>query len=136
MNTRRLTISAFADTTIDLTQTGSVNLWKYDLSSAQADGVWDSSYVSTGVRDQSGVEAGNAGQHRQTGGFSGANQMDESFSPKGGVFKIHRGEPEPGVTRRFQKLRRGRLDERAEKRLFCLEQRCEGNHKPVPPDKR
>ena len=52
-----LTISAFADTTIDLTQTGSVNLWKYDLSSAQADGVWDSSYVSTGVRDQSGVEA-------------------------------------------------------------------------------
>ena len=52
-----LTIPAFADTTIDLTQTGSVNLWKYDLSSAQADGVWDSSYVSTGVRDQSGVEA-------------------------------------------------------------------------------
>ena len=52
-----LTLPAFADTTIDLTQTGSVNLWKYDLSSAQADGVWDSSYVSTGVRDQSGVEA-------------------------------------------------------------------------------
>lgn len=52
-----LTIPAFADSTIDLTQTGSVNLWKYDLSSAQADGVWDSSYVSTGVRDQSGVEA-------------------------------------------------------------------------------
>ncbi len=52
-----LTLPAFADSTIDLTQTGSVNLWKYDLSSAQADGVWDSSYVSTGVRDQSGVEA-------------------------------------------------------------------------------
>ena len=52
-----LTVTAFADTTIDLTRTGSVNLWKYDLSSAQADGVWDSSYVSTGVRDQSGVEA-------------------------------------------------------------------------------
>ena len=52
-----LTIPAFADSTIDLTQTGSVNLWKYDLTSAQADGVWDSSYVSTGVRDQSGVEA-------------------------------------------------------------------------------
>ena len=51
------TLPAFADSTIDLTQTGSVNLWKYDLSSAQADGVWDSSYVSTGVRDQSGVEA-------------------------------------------------------------------------------
>ena len=52
-----LTIPAFADSTIDLTQTGSVNLWKYDLTSAQADGVWDGSYVSTGVRDQSGVEA-------------------------------------------------------------------------------
>ena len=52
-----LTITAFADSTIDLTRTGSIELWKYDLSSAQADGVWDSSYVSTGVRDQSGVEA-------------------------------------------------------------------------------
>ena len=52
-----LTIPAFADSTIDLTQTGSVNLWKYDLTSAQADGIWDSSYVSTGVRDQNGVEA-------------------------------------------------------------------------------
>ena len=52
-----LTVPAFADSTIDLTQSGSVNLWKYDLTSAQADGVWDSSYISTGVRDQSGVEA-------------------------------------------------------------------------------
>ena len=52
-----LALPAFADSTIDLTQTGSVNLWKYDLTSAQADGIWDSSYVSTGVRDQSGVEA-------------------------------------------------------------------------------
>ena len=38
-----LTLPVFADSTIDLTQTGSVNLWKYDLTSAQADGVWDSS---------------------------------------------------------------------------------------------
>ena len=55
-----LTIPAFADVSdaaIDPTRTGSVNLWKYDLSSAQADGIWDSSYVSTGVRDQNGVEA-------------------------------------------------------------------------------
>ena len=52
-----LTIPAFAGATIDTTQTGSVELWKYDLSSAQADGVWDNSYVSTGVRDQNGVEA-------------------------------------------------------------------------------
>ena len=52
-----LTITAFADSTIDLTRTGSVNLWKYDLTSAQEDGVWDASYVSTGVRDENGVEA-------------------------------------------------------------------------------
>ena len=52
-----LTVTAFADSTIDLTRTGSVELWKYDLTSAQADGVWDSSYVSTGVRDENGVEA-------------------------------------------------------------------------------
>jgi fimbrial isopeptide formation D2 family protein/LPXTG-motif cell wall-anchored protein len=43
--------------TIDLTKTGSVNLYKYDLTGAEKDGVWDSSYVSTGVRDESGVEA-------------------------------------------------------------------------------
>lgn len=52
-----LTIPAFADTTIDTTRTGSVELWKYDLTSARKDGVWDGSYVSTGVRDQDGVEA-------------------------------------------------------------------------------
>lgn len=55
-----ISVTAFADTgntTIDLTRTGSVNLWKYDLSSAEMDGVWDSSYVSTGVRDENGVEA-------------------------------------------------------------------------------
>ena len=55
-----ISVTAFADTgntTIDLTRTGSVNLWKYDLSSAEMDGVWDSSYVSTGVRDENGVGA-------------------------------------------------------------------------------
>ena len=56
-----ISIPAFADTpdgsTIDLSRTGSINLWKYDLSSAEMDGVWDSSYVSTGVRDENGVEA-------------------------------------------------------------------------------
>ena len=43
--------------TIDFTKTGSVNLYKYDLTGAEKDGVWDSSYVSTGVRDEAGVEA-------------------------------------------------------------------------------
>ena len=55
------TLTAFAETAdpawIDATRTGSISLYKYDLSSAEKDGVWDSSYVSTGVRDESGVEA-------------------------------------------------------------------------------
>lgn len=42
---------------IDASRTGSIELFKYDLSSAEKDGVWDSSYVSTGVKDASGVEA-------------------------------------------------------------------------------
>ena len=34
---------------------GSLTLYKYDLTNAEKDGVWDSSYVSTGVYDQTGV---------------------------------------------------------------------------------
>ena len=55
------TIPAFAapvdEATIDTIKTGSVDLWKYDLTNAEKDGVWDSSYVSTGVRDTNGVES-------------------------------------------------------------------------------
>lgn len=43
--------------TIDYTRTGSVDIYKYDLTSAEKDGVWNSSYVSTGVRDEAGVES-------------------------------------------------------------------------------
>ena len=54
-------LTAFAatadDATIDDTQTGSISIYKYDITNAEKDGVWDSSYVSTGVRDASGVEA-------------------------------------------------------------------------------
>ena len=53
-------ITAFAapvdEATIDTSRTGSIDLWKYDLTNAEKDGVWDSSYVSTGVRDVNGVE--------------------------------------------------------------------------------
>ena len=56
-----LSVSAFAapvdEATIDTSRTGSINLWKYDLTNAEKDGVWDSSYVSTGVRDVNGVES-------------------------------------------------------------------------------
>ena len=43
------------DATIDESKTGSLTIYKYDLTNAEKDGVWDSSYVSTGAFDQSGV---------------------------------------------------------------------------------
>ena len=53
------TVSAFALTvnvsTINTDRTGSFDIYKYDITNAEKDGVWDSSYVSTGVRDP-GVE--------------------------------------------------------------------------------
>ncbi len=41
------------DATIDMDAKGSVTIYKYNLTDAEKDGVWDSSYVSTGVYDQS-----------------------------------------------------------------------------------
>ena len=53
------TVSAFAMmlnvSTINTDWTGSFDIYKYDITNAEKDGVWDSSYVSTGVRDP-GVE--------------------------------------------------------------------------------
>lgn len=43
------------DATIDESRKGSLTIYKYDLTNAEKDGVWDSSYVSTGVFDQAGV---------------------------------------------------------------------------------
>ncbi len=43
------------DATIDTARKGSLTIYKYDVTNAEKDGVWDSSYVSTGVFDQSGV---------------------------------------------------------------------------------
>ena len=40
---------------IDEARKGSFTIYKYDLTNAEKDGVWDSSYVSTGVMDQAGV---------------------------------------------------------------------------------
>lgn len=51
--------SAYADnvanSTIDSSLKGSMTIYKYDLTNAEKDGVWDSSYVSTGIYDQDGV---------------------------------------------------------------------------------
>ncbi len=41
------------DNLIDEDRVGSLTLFKYDLTNSEKDGVWDSSYVSTGVYDQS-----------------------------------------------------------------------------------
>lgn len=41
--------------TIDESKTSSLTIYKYDLTNAEKDGVWDSSYVSTGVYDEAGV---------------------------------------------------------------------------------
>lgn len=44
-----------ADATIDTSRKGSITIFKYDLTNAEKDGIWDSSYVSTGVYDENGV---------------------------------------------------------------------------------
>ena len=41
-----------AEATIDQSRKGSLTLYKYDLTNAEKDKVWDSSYVSTGVYDE------------------------------------------------------------------------------------
>ena len=43
------------DAVIDADRLCSIDLYKYDLTAAEADGVWDNSYVSTGTYDKPGV---------------------------------------------------------------------------------
>lgn len=54
-----LSITAFADdATIDYTKTGTLNIYKYDLTRAAEDGAWTSgSFVASGEFDQSVIEA-------------------------------------------------------------------------------
>lgn len=40
------------DAAIDYSETGSINIYKYDMTSAIEDGVYDSSFVSTGLPDE------------------------------------------------------------------------------------
>jgi len=44
------------DATIDTTAKGSLTIYKYNLTGAEKDGVWDSSYVSTGIADQTVID--------------------------------------------------------------------------------
>lgn len=53
LNLGSVTLAApVAEATIDTSRTGSLDIYKYDFTGAAKDGVWDNSYVSTGVYDQ------------------------------------------------------------------------------------
>lgn len=45
-------LAAETTSVIDTALKGSIDIYKYDMTNAEKDGVWDSSYVSTGVYDQ------------------------------------------------------------------------------------
>ena len=49
--------ASVGEATIDSNQKGSLTIYKTDLTNAEKDGIWDSSYVSTGVYDQNVYDA-------------------------------------------------------------------------------
>ncbi|MFR8203378.1 MAG: SpaH/EbpB family LPXTG-anchored major pilin [Oscillospiraceae bacterium] len=52
-----LITTAFAEPTIDPSKKASLNIYKYDITTASAEGVWDAeSYVSTGLHDDAVVD--------------------------------------------------------------------------------
>lgn len=69
-----------ADATIDMSKKGSIELYKYDLTNAEKDGVWDSTYVSTGVKDQAGVNdvLGGATRHGDNDSVTDHQNGDKS----------------------------------------------------------
>ena len=58
------------EATIDYNKTGSLDIYKYDFTNAGADGVWDGSYISTGVKDADGVENILGVNHSGTYGYA------------------------------------------------------------------
>lgn len=69
-----------ADATIDISRTGSLDIYKYDFTNAAKDGVWDSSYVSTGVYDQAVNDAlGNAVRAGDTDNSSNLGNGEQSY---------------------------------------------------------
>ena len=78
-----------ANATIDPNAKGSLTLFKYDLTNAEKDGVWDSSYVSTGVYDESvhktlgeAVRAGDTDKESDLGN----DQVSYGYAVKGVEF--------------------------------------------------
>ena len=52
-----LVTTAFAEPTIDTSKKASLSIYKYDITKASADGVWDAeSYVSTGLHDDAVID--------------------------------------------------------------------------------
>ena len=75
------------DATIDTSRTGSITIYKYDVTNSEKDGVWDSSYVSTGVYDQNVVDTlgGNrAGDNDNTSDL-GNGEKSYGYAIKGGA---------------------------------------------------
>ena len=68
------------DATIDEDRLCSVDIYKYDITNAEKDGVWDSSYVSTGVYDQNVIDTlGGAVRDGDTDNKSDLGNGGESY---------------------------------------------------------
>lgn len=78
-------LAATADTAIiDHTRTGSLTIYKYDYTNATADGVWDDSYISTGVYDQNVNDT--LGSSDKVNALGGAeNGTSYGYAIKGGA---------------------------------------------------
>ncbi|MGM9587702.1 MAG: hypothetical protein ACI3VA_09475, partial [Candidatus Limivicinus sp.] len=76
-------------TTIDTEAKGSLTIYKVDLTNAEKDGVWDSSYVSTGVYDQDVYDAligaARAGDTDDTSNL-GNGEISHGYAVKGVEF--------------------------------------------------
>lgn len=72
-----------SDSVIDMDAECSITLYKYDFTNASKDGVWDNSYVSTGVADAN-VEA-TLGQAEREGDYDGDNKtpMHNGYNTNG-----------------------------------------------------
>ena len=80
----------FDEAVIDMDRKGSLTIYKYDLTNAEKDGIWDSSYVSTGVMDQAGVVDILGGSNRAGDNDSasdlGNGQTSNSYAIRGVEF--------------------------------------------------
>ena len=79
---------------IDEDRTGSLTIYKYDITNAEKDGVWDSSYVSTGRYDEDGVNNILGGTNRASDSDSqsdlGNGEVSYGYAIKGVEFSYLR----------------------------------------------